>query len=341
MATAMRCLVVGPILLAGGALGCGRSDLRLAAAAGAGGSSPQTQAADVAWLPDVAPLSGPDLVPPSLPDLAPPSSPDLAPDLRSPLCGNGRVDLDEECDDGNTLPGDGCDARCRLECNFTPCDWPPLTLPVVCGDGVLGSGEACDDRNTESGDGCAGDCTIEPGFHCLVPGRHCTPICGDGRVVGTETCDDGNQTSGDGCSEFCLTEDCWDCSSGACRPRPPVVDGGNCHGLPTARCGDGKLQGAEECDDGPDNSDTNYGGCTIHCRYLRCGDGMVSGPEECDLGSARNTTAYGDPDGCTSVCTRPHYCGDGYVDADYGEECDNGPLNGLSMCLPGCRIYLP
>jgi cysteine-rich repeat protein len=31
------------------------------------------------------------------------------------VCGNGVLEGDEECDDGNTLPGDGCDGSCRIE----------------------------------------------------------------------------------------------------------------------------------------------------------------------------------------------------------------------------------
>jgi cysteine-rich repeat protein len=158
-------------------------------------------------------------------------------------------------------------------------------------------------------------------------------------VVGAETCDDGNTLSGDGCSEFCLTEDCWDCSSGVCVPKLPFVDGGSCHGLPGAFCGDGILQGAEECDEGADNSDQDHGGCSTHCRYLLCGDGIVTLPEECDLGADSNTAApYGDPAGCTNACTRPHYCGDGHVDFEYGEECDLGPDNGVSIaCSASCK----
>jgi cysteine-rich repeat protein len=30
-------------------------------------------------------------------------------------CGNGRVVVTEQCDDGDTVPGDGCDATCRVE----------------------------------------------------------------------------------------------------------------------------------------------------------------------------------------------------------------------------------
>lgn len=32
------------------------------------------------------------------------------------FCGDGTVDLNEECDDGDTVSGDGCDADCRVEC---------------------------------------------------------------------------------------------------------------------------------------------------------------------------------------------------------------------------------
>ena len=37
-------------------------------------------------------------------------------------CGDGTADPDEECDDGNTIAGDGCDAACQLEPGGNPCD---------------------------------------------------------------------------------------------------------------------------------------------------------------------------------------------------------------------------
>ncbi|MEQ9502633.1 MAG: DVUA0089 family protein [Deltaproteobacteria bacterium] len=36
-----------------------------------------------------------------------------------PGCGNGAVDAGEQCDDGNTTPGDGCDASCMYEVDGT------------------------------------------------------------------------------------------------------------------------------------------------------------------------------------------------------------------------------
>lgn len=69
-------------------------------------------------------------------------------------CGNGLVEPDELCDDGNVASGDGCSADC--------------TSREVCGDGVADElrGEACDDGNTRGRDGCTNACTAErPVWH--------------------------------------------------------------------------------------------------------------------------------------------------------------------------------
>jgi len=63
-------------------------------------------------------------------------------------CGDGIQSGVEECDDGNTVAGDGCDATCLSESSF-------------CGDGTIDPGEACDDANTVAGDGCSENCTVE------------------------------------------------------------------------------------------------------------------------------------------------------------------------------------
>jgi cysteine-rich repeat protein len=145
-----------------------------------------------------------------------------------------------------------------------------------------------------------------------------------------ETCDDGNTQDGDGCSIYCLTEPGWDCSGGTCVP-VPAIDGGVDSGVVGPSCGDGIISAAEECDDGPANDDSLYGGCTTRCFFGPfCGDGMVNGPEEqCDLGKLNG--ALDGKDGCTLGCTRTHYCGDGIVDVVLGEECDLGDLNGVKL----------
>ena len=69
-----------------------------------------------------------------------------------------------------------------------------------------------------------------------------------------------------------------------------------------------------------------------------CGDGVLNGPEECDLGQG-NTADDGDVSGCSSYCTRPHYCGDGVLDAPT-EQCDYGAANGTLgvRCDTNCRV---
>ena len=77
-------------------------------------------------------------------------------------CGNGSIEGDEVCDDGNAINGDGCTNSCNL---------------AACGDQVtrtdLSPGEdgfeECDDGNVDDADGCLNDC---------VAAR-----CGDGIVV--------------------------------------------------------------------------------------------------------------------------------------------------------------
>ncbi len=46
-------------------------------------------------------------------------------------CGNGLVSATEECDDGNLIVGDGCDANCLMEPGFHCYDDPSICLPDV------------------------------------------------------------------------------------------------------------------------------------------------------------------------------------------------------------------
>lgn len=54
-----------------------------------------------------------------------------------------------------------------------------------------------------------------------------------------------------------------------------------------------------------------------------CGNGLLEGDEECDEGSANSDTV---PNVCRTDCTRPA-CGDGVVDSDNQEQCDDGADN--------------
>jgi fibro-slime domain-containing protein len=114
------------------------------------------------------------------------------------------------------------------------------------------------------------------------------------------------------------------------------------HTVCTALCGDGIVNGYEQCDEGPNNSDTTYGGCTTQCTIgPYCGDGKVDTDfdEECDDGT--NQSTYGAPNGCAPGCRKPGYCGDGKVDAKWGEQCDDGSKNGPGTTCDKCILIVP
>ena len=149
-------------------------------------------------------------------------------------CGDGIKVGNEECDDKNTVDGDGCSSKCTIETKTTTTN-PTTTDPgettithykcptagvkctvAVCGNGPAPNSpegsEQCDDGNVQAYDGCSPLCTIEP----KCPGGTCVGVCGDGTLTdaaagGTETCDDGNKTDGDGCSSTCKVEDGYTC----------------------------------------------------------------------------------------------------------------------------------
>lgn len=97
---------------------------------------------------------------------------------------------------------------------------------------------------------------------------------------------------------------------------------------PPPRCGDGKVDPGEACDDG---NQIEMDGCTSRCAVPTCGDGVVQPPEQCDDGNPVDT------DGCLKTCVRAT-CGDGFVRAGV-EECDPGVPGGDPGCKDGCTRH--
>ena len=248
-----------------------------------------------------------------------------------PVCGDGMVEGDEDCDDAGE--SETCNADCTV---------------AACGDGVTNAtaGEACDGMGrTES---CNADCT--------------SASCGDGVVNATagEACDDAGES--ESCNADCTVAACGDGVTNA-------TAGEECDGMgrteacnadcTNASCGDGVVNATagEACDDGGE-SET----CNIDCTVLSCGDGItnVTAGEACDdMGESAscdddctavscgdgtvNTTAgeacddNGESASCDADCTVAE-CGDGVVNAAAGEECDGGP--GCSdTCVQGCAPF--
>ncbi len=230
-----------------------------------------------------------------------------------PVCGNTDREVGEACDDGNTLPGDGCSANCLLEddqgctndgeCESGVCDLTeaiPVCEPAdTCGNSKVETGEGCDDGATTAGDGCDATCLLEDGGACATdtdcasgvcdlneapPVCEAADVCGNGAVEAGEGCDDGGTTAGDGCTAACskeLGETCGasaECESGVC----DALGSSTCE--PADTCGNGSVEAGEICDDG---NVTGGDGCNASC-FLEEGSACTLGAQcatgVCDVG---------------------------------------------------------
>lgn len=219
------------------------------------------------------------------------------------VCGNKVVESTEQCDDGNTVSGDGCSATCTIE-------------TVFCGNGVVEGTEQCDDGNRFNDDSCTNACTCGAGFgfcsgscvalgsdenNCGSCGNVCLQdpkridqrcnnglcetmsVCGNGVREWGEQCDDKNNVATDGC-DTCTLLPGWSCYSSdfPC----------------TTTCGDGIKAGSEVCDDGNRVSgDSCSGGCSVYCDqsgYVACSTSCVNlKTDESNCGACGNLCATG------------------------------------------------
>ncbi len=175
-------------------------------------------------------------------------------------CGDGVVQSDEGCDDGNGEDGDDCPSNCEA---------------ARCGDGFLHEGiETCDDANADESDDCPSNCEAAR--------------CGDGFTrAGIEDCDDGNQTTTDACLPTCVAGRCGDGVIWAGQETCEDSNESDSDGCPTtcqtARCGDGfVLSGEEECDD---KNQASGDGCSSSCQAQ---------PTAMDLGTSHTCVILGD-----------------------------------------------
>jgi cysteine-rich repeat protein len=218
--------------------------------------------------------------------------------VETPACGDGVDDVDEACDDGNLVSGDGCDANCT---------------PTACGNAVITVGEDCDDGNQVDDDACPNDCILLR--------------CGDGVVRDPETCDDGNLVDGDGCDSNCTPTGCGNTivTAGEACDDGNLVSGDGCDDncTPTA-CGNAIVTTGEACDDG---NLTSGDGCDENCTPTGCGNAIATTGETCDDGNLASG------DGCDENCT-PTGCGNTIQTS--GETCDDGNLTSGDGCDENC-----
>ena len=292
---------------------------------------------------------------------------------RPASCGNGDIDSVEECD-GENLNGKTCGdvvsgtegtLACDSNCNF---DTTLCETVDPCGNGQLDDGEECDGddfgnetchtQDSMSIGGtllCSDSCRIlltnceyfeeKCGNSILDPGEECDKAI-DMTGVSCTTLDDGSIGGDLKCGDNCL------------------YDKSSCEYNTQVECGDGNIQGEEECEgtDFGGKNCVNYKGegatgelsCnTTTCKIdfsacvaaPVCGDGEINGTDECegdDFGGKTCETYKGE--GATgalvcsscqidsSACVAAPICGDGVINGD--DECEGEDFGGKT-----CETY--
>jgi cysteine-rich repeat protein len=317
-------------------------------------------------------------------------------------CGDGVVVAPEECDDGtkNATAGDPCAGNCLWVCvagdpkrGDTACDdgnacdgtetcsanhtcaagtpaaagsscgtgkicTGGVCADAVCGDGVLTAPEECDDgaNNGTSTDGCTKSCT----FVCVSTDstRNCTPA---DACAGKGTCNDTTHTCtpgtplGNGTTCGGSTGDGGAADGGV----SGICQGGVCT---AAACGDGVLEGSEQCDWGSKNA--AGAGCELDCKFscakspdscvttdlcagtnacatVSAPSGATGGGQMCVKGTppANGTKCGANNAGtCQGGSCQIATCGNGTLDT--GEQCDfgSGKNTAGSGCEPDCQF---
>ena len=183
-----------------------------------------------------------------------------------------------------------------------------------CANRLIETGEQCDDGNRLTGDGCGQTCQREPGWVCEGVPSVCGTLCGDGIRAGSEQCDDGDLVSGDGCSSACRTEQgVSSAASSFVIGMFPSSSSRSSSVSVLPRCGNGLLEGSEQCD-------TNHpcpggGFCTASCSCT---------PRSSSRGSSQSSAT-------TSVAGIA-LCSNGILDA--GEQCEVGVACRRNPILP-------
>jgi hypothetical protein len=192
------------------------------------------------------------------------------------------------------------------------------------GRGICRTGSFC-----ATGDDCeTGECAIDAED---PDRRRCVDLCGNGVPDDDEMCDDGNQaacgTCNADCSETitfpgcaggtgCLTPD--DCASGVC-------SGGVC----TNACGNGWVEGDEQCDDGNTSA---CGSCNGNCTFAP----LVIAP--CANGTECQQNVDCTSNNCVEGVCAPR-CGNGVIEAP--ELCDDGNPDACGNCSASCGAVNP
>ncbi len=237
-----------------------------------------------------------------------------------PVCGDGELSGNEECDDGNVDGGDCCSSLCTFDAASTPCDnEDACTTDSLCDGGgscSVGVAVICDDGLYCTGvESCDSDLGCQPGVApSIEDGVGCTVgACDEASDVVTHSPDNGACDNGLYCDGVEVCDPVLDCQSGVA---PSIEDGVGC-----------TVGACDEVSDvvthSPDNGACDNG---LYCDGVEVCDPVL----DCQSGVAPSTE---DGVGCTvDTCDEVndlvmHTADDG--------ACSNGLYcDGLEVCDP-------
>lgn len=275
-------------------------------------------------------------------------------------CGDGVINEDEVCDDGNLRNCDGCNADCSR-------------VDDLCGDEILECSETCDDGNLTNDDGCEDTCQPTGIAGIRVPGNKArngclvqwdlttaNPALGrNGNLDNEQSCTDGDPAcdQDDTINNSCV----WEISAclGVNNPELPICDS---HPIAFAklrkpRVGFGKnpvdlanadqvagallelggtvKSGRRTLQSGP-NLPAN-GTCTNPFGFVVPVGVRGLAPKALSVG-ARDASGRSLVGNKMSLTCLPNdaVCGNGALEV--GERCDDGNLNSCDGCSSTCRV---
>jgi cysteine-rich repeat protein len=258
-------------------------------------------------------------------------------------CGNGTLDADEQCDDGNNANGDCCSAGCRLDPVATPCTGDRN----VCTDDMCNGTGTCEHLNNtlpcEDGAFCTENDTCGGGV--CIPGtpRDCS---GAADQCNFGTCDESKdrcgtpKANGLGCNDANACTQTDSCQAGVCTGSNAIQCGASdqCHvgvcAPATGQCAEVAKANGAACEDGNlcTTSDTcQVGACTAGAAVTCAAANECQLPGTCAAATGQ-CTYPSKPDGLTcddgDSCTAGDAClsgecrGQARADRDGDNICD-------------------